>query len=57
MRKTLALIALSPGAALAHGGHAPVPEALHAASHALPVVAVIIVALAIGLAALERWRP
>ena len=45
-----------PGAALAHGGHAPLPDALHGMSHAAPIIGGVVIATAIGLAIANRWR-
>lgn len=56
MKHLATLITLLPGAALAHGGHAPVPEAAHAMTHAGPILGVAAIALAIGLALAQRWR-
>lgn len=49
--KRLALIAIAaPSTALAHGGHAPVPEVAHGAAHAGPFAGALLVAVAIGAA-------
>ncbi len=56
MKRLTFLLTLSPGVALAHGGHAPLPEPAHAMSHAGPVLGAIVIALAIGLALAQRWR-
>ena len=56
MKRLTLLLTLSPGLAMAHGGHAPVPEAPHAMTHAGPVLGTLVVALAIGLALAQRWR-
>jgi MYXO-CTERM domain-containing protein len=50
-RLTLALVA-APGAALAHGGHIPLPELSHGVAHALPAALIALVAVA-GVAV---WR-
>ncbi len=52
MKRIATLLALIPGAALAHGGHAPVHEAAHGFTHALPAM---IGVLGIGLAVLW-WK-
>jgi len=44
---------LAPTALLAHGGHAPVPEAAHGAVHAAPLVFVAVIAV---LAGVWIWR-
>ncbi len=51
MKHVLYLTLCLPGAAFAHGGHAPLPEPAHAMSHLGPVigVGVILAALALGL--------
>lgn len=56
MKRLTFLLTVAPGLALAHGGHAPLPEPAHAVSHAGPVVGVIVIAMAIGLALAQRWR-
>ncbi|MEX0339107.1 MAG: hypothetical protein AB3N11_08725 [Arenibacterium sp.] len=56
MKRFATLTILFPGAALAHGGHAPVPEAAHALSHAGPAVGALVIVLATGLALTQRWR-
>jgi hypothetical protein len=56
MKRLIALAALAPGASLAHGGHAPLPEAAHAASHGTANgLALAVVALA-AAALLALWR-
>jgi hypothetical protein len=56
MKKLTVLLMLVPGLAAAHGAHAPMPEAAHGLAHATPVLAGAILAVAIGLAVLQRWR-
>lgn len=55
MKTLLTLAVLLPGAAFAHGGHAPLPEAAHGMTHAGPVLAVIVIAVAAFLALRNRW--
>ncbi|MDJ0857738.1 MAG: hypothetical protein QNJ03_01575 [Dinoroseobacter sp.] len=53
MRKLSTLALVAPGAALAHGGHAPVPEMAHGLAHAaLPFGLVMAALLVVGLI----WR-
>ena len=56
MKKLTTLFAVLPGAAFAHGGHAPLPETVHSFSHAAPAIGALVVAAAIGLALVQRWR-
>ena len=56
MKKLTLVTALLPTTALAHGGHAPVPEAAHGATHAAPILVVAVIAVATGLALVQRWR-
>ena len=56
MKKLITLLAVLPGAAIAHGGHAPVPEVTHGLTHAGPVLGALVIALAVGLALAQRWR-
>lgn len=57
MKKLTLLLAGFPGAVLAHGGHAPLPEPAHSVSHAAPVLGIIVIAAALALALTQRWRP
>ena len=56
MKKLIPTLAVLPGAAFAHGDHAPVPDIAHGMSHTGPVLGALIVALAVGLALAQRWR-
>lgn len=50
MKYLIFLLTLLPGAALAHGGHAPVPDAVHSALHVSILVAFgVVLALLIGV--------
>ena len=52
-RLLIALAAtLAPAAALAHGPHAPVDPSLHGFAHMVPVLIVVVLALAAALV----WR-
>ncbi|MEL7114563.1 MAG: hypothetical protein AAGP08_03065 [Pseudomonadota bacterium] len=57
MKRLATLAALLPATAFAHGAHAPVPETAHGAAHSTPVLAGLLVAFAVGLALIKRWRP
>ena len=57
MKRLATLMTLLPGAALAHGAHAPVPETAHSTAHAAPVLVALLVAATVGLALYARWRP
>ena len=57
MKKLIASLTLLPGAALAHGGHAPLPEAAHGFTHAAPLLGVALIAVAAVLALRSRWLP
>lgn len=48
MKKLVALIALLPASAMAHGAHAPVPETSHGLVHLAPALAVIVLAVAVA---------
>lgn len=55
--RRLALIAFTaPGAAFAHVGHAPVPNAAHGAAHAGTLAGALLVAAAVGAAWLAARR-
>ena len=56
MKKLCTLLAVLPGAAFAHGGHAPVPEVAHGLTHTGPILGALVIALAVGLALAQRWR-
>lgn len=56
MKKLFAVLAVMPGAALAHGGHAPMPAGAHELSHAAPVVGGVIIVAALALGLMQRWR-
>ena len=56
MKKLTVFLMILPGLAAAHGGHAPVPEPVHAASHAGPILGALVLAMAIGLALARRVR-
>ncbi|MDJ0992746.1 MAG: hypothetical protein QNI90_04175 [Dinoroseobacter sp.] len=56
MKKLITLSLLAPGTALAHGGHAPVPEAAHGLVHGAAPFGLMIVAFVVaGL--IWRARP
>lgn len=57
MKRLLTLVALFPGAAFAHGGHAPVHDVAHGLKHAEPVIAALVIAGVIGYHLAKRWRP
>ena len=57
MTTLLTLAVLLPGAALAHGEHAPLPEAAHGMTHAAPLLGVAVIAVAAVLALRSRWLP
>ncbi len=50
------LAALAPASAMAHGLHAPVPEASHGLAHSAPPVAALVVLVVLGLLAWHRGR-
>ena len=56
MKKLITLIALTPAAALAHGAHAPVPEAAHGAAHIGINVGLALIAVAVVLGIVQRLR-
>ncbi len=56
MKTLLTFLAVLPGAALAHGGHAPLPEPAHGLSHVGPALGAFVIVLAVGLALVQRWR-
>lgn len=55
MKKLSTLFVVLPGMSLAHGGHAPLPEAAHTVSHAAPLIGVGLICVAVGLAIHNRW--
>ncbi|NHX27233.1 hypothetical protein HA397_25025 [Escherichia coli] len=55
MKKLVALSAVFPGAALAHGAHAPVPEAAHGLAHAGGVLAGAVIVLVLAALLWQRW--
>lgn len=57
MKTLITLAVLLPGAAFAHGGHAPLPEAAHGMTHAAPLLGVALIAVAAVLALRGRWLP
>ena len=57
MTRFAVLASLIPGAAVAHGAHAPVAEAAHGLAHGAPVAALLAVTGALGLVLYRRWRP
>lgn len=57
MKPLLILAVILPGAAFAHGGHAPLPEAAHSMTHAAPLLGVALIAVAAILALRGRWLP
>ncbi len=52
MKKLISAIALLPGAATAHGIHAPVDPTLHSFAHVVPGALVIGMAIVLGI----LWR-
>ena len=56
MKKLTLVFATLPGALLAHGGHAPLPEAAHVIAHLGPILGAVVIAGAVGLALAQRWR-
>ncbi len=57
MKRLALLSVVLPGAALAHGGHAPVPETVHGLVHTAPLALVGVAAvLAVGFYSLWRNR-
>ena len=57
MKTLLTFAVVLPGAAFAHGGHAPLPEAAHGMTHAVPLLGVAVVAVAVVLVVRSRWLP
>lgn len=55
MKKLAVFFAFLPSISLAHGGHAPLPEAVHAVSHAGPLLGAGLICAAVGLAIYQRW--
>ena len=56
MKKLTLAFTLCPGVVLAHGGHAPLPEAAHSVSHAGPVLGALVIAATLALVLHNRWR-
>lgn len=55
--KRLALITLvTPGAALAHGNHAPVPETVHGLAHTAPIALAAVAAIVLAVGLYRLWR-
>ncbi len=52
MKRLIALLALLPGSALAHGAHAPVASDWHWAAHLVPAA----FAVSFGLLLFLAWR-
>ncbi|MEM9474542.1 MAG: hypothetical protein AAGA71_04575 [Pseudomonadota bacterium] len=50
MKRLAIIAAFVPGTVLAHGAHAPVPDAVHGAAHAGPVAVAIVITFALGAA-------
>lgn len=57
MKTLFTLAVLLPGAAFAHGGHAPLPDVAHGMTHAAPLLGVAMIAVAAVLALRSRWLP
>ncbi|MCR9107377.1 hypothetical protein [Marivita sp. XM-24bin2] len=57
MKPLLTFAVVLPGAAFAHGGHAPLPEAAHGMTHAAPLLGIAVAAVAAVLALRSRWLP
>ena len=55
MKRLVTLMTVLPGAALAHGGHAPVPEAAHGMTHAAPLLGGALIVAALALLIHKRW--
>jgi len=53
MKKLTAFIALLPGAAFAHGGHAPLYGPSHDSYHIAPLLGVALIVAALALAMLR----
>ena len=56
MKKLVTLFTVLPGLALAHGNHAPVPEAAHGLAHAVPVLVGAVILAGVGFVIIQRWR-
>ena len=56
MKKLVLALALTPSALLAHGAHAPAPEAVHAMAHSGLNAGLAIIALAALIALVGRFR-
>ncbi|BBU54915.1 hypothetical protein KU6B_11800 [Mameliella alba] len=55
MKRLVTLMTVLPGAALAHGGHAPVPEAAHGMTHTAPLLGGALIVAALALLIHKRW--
>lgn len=55
MKTIIFFASVVPGAAFAHGGHAPLQQGVHEISHAAPALGVGILLIAAGAAAFKRW--
>jgi len=55
MKKIATLLALLPSMSLAHGGHAPTPESLHAVSHTGPLLGLALICVVLGAVLYQRW--
>ncbi len=53
MKKLTTLLVLGPGAAFAHGGHVDLAGPVHDGFHAAPLIGVVLIVVAVGLAALR----
>ena len=56
MKRLITFAALTPVSALAHGGHAPVPETVHGLTHAGPLFGLAIVTVTGAVVLYQRWR-
>ena len=56
MKKLGIILAGLPGAALAHGGHAPVAEVYHGLTHMAIGAGAAVCAGAIAIILVQRWR-
>ena len=56
MKKLATVLALAPTALLAHGAHAPVPEAAHGMAHMGLNTGLALIALAVIVGVVRRFR-
>lgn len=56
MKRFIVLASVVPGAAVAHGGHAPLPDSLHGLSHGGLLAGAAVVLLAVGVVCYQRWK-